>query len=578
MNVLAVAAMLFGSVVPSALADPCSDKTAELERAGIRVLSCSQVDFGIKAISGDYQKFQTQPAGVAPTKIRELNADGSPGAFVHVNEAPGIKNSTYFNPVVSKDVTPVTEGASLIQKYTTAVNYRYPEDADLVAWMSDPEGMLKNLVPEPEASAMSGRCLNWSAWSLDPEVQRSLNSMSRGILCNELIPFTRGELKELLTVLYPSPAFSQRKTLRQIYSHPIRYPTEVEDANLTLAKLGELGGGTDFTPDLVLKMASEAKSLGRNMIIDIDPGREIWNQPVEWVVDVTFEDPSTVPTALETSSEFVGAAPEGATLLQRLRGLELELASIAQMDVPRPLSGLCPLRTSLGLTCSQGRQSLSAQADALNEIRVAAVKKGWVKAGQHGRIRHKLFISYGVEGPFGKSEDLPGAVRELEYLEVGPKKVWSPASAPLSQVCGKGFSREDRNSVLARFDLDLECDRFKKGEISDRKIITGALPPKKFETYVAKANFQNEPDGEFKKRAYERLLDMMRQCEVFDDAAAFLDQLNSALADNALEDHEIGALSVRYHEVSRFLDSNFLRSELDASENGRRIRKVLLGN
>ncbi len=577
MRPMVLSALLFIAVLPDAGADPCAEKSAELEKAGIRVLSCSQVDFGVKAISGDYQKLQTQPVGVAPSKIRESNPDGSPGAYVHVNEAPGIKNSTYFNPVVSRDVAPVAEGASLIQKYTTAVNFRYPEDQDLVAWMSDPDGMLKDLVPKPDASAMSGRCRVWSAWSLDPEIQKSLNSMSRGILCNEMIPFTRGELKELLTVLYPSPPFSQRKFLRQIYSHPIRYPSEVEDANLTLAKLGELGGGSDFTPDLVLKMASEAKSLGQNMIIDIDPGREIWNQPVEWVVDIAFEDPSTAPTAQQTATELVGSAPEGAAFLQKLRNVELELTAIAQMDVPKPLSGLCPLRTSLGLACSPVQQTLSAQADALIEIQRVAMQRGWVQSGPAKRVRHKLFISYGVEGPFGKSEDLPGAVRELEYLEVGSKKVWSPAATPLSQVCGKGFSREDRNSILTRFDVDSECERFKKGEIPDRKIITGALPPKKFETYVAKANFKDEPDAEFKKRAYERLLEMMKQCEVFDDAAAFLDQLNLAIADNALDDNEIGALSVRYREVSRFLDPGFLRSELDKSQNGIRIRKALLG-
>jgi hypothetical protein len=123
-----------------------------------------------------------------------------------------------------------------------------------------------------------------------------------------------------------------------------------------------------------------------------------------------------------------------------------------------------------------------------------------------------------------------------------------------------------------------ECERFKKGEIQDRKIISGALPPKKFETYVAKAQFGNDPESALKKRAYERLLDMMNRCEVFDDAAAFLDQLNQALADNALEESEIGALSLKYREISRFLDPAFLRSELDSSENGKKIRKVLLGD
>ncbi len=567
-----------GFMLQNARADLCSEKTVELEKSGVRVISCSKVDFGVKAISGDYQKLQTQPVGVKPVKIRESNPDGSPGAFVHVNEVPGIKNSVYFNPVVSRESAPVGEGFSLIQKYTTALQYRYPEDPELVAWMADPNGMLKDLVPQPDASAMSGRCRVWSAWSLDPEIQASLNRMSKGILCNEMIPFTRGELKELLTVLYPSPPFSQRKFLGQLYFHPVQYPADVEDANLTLAKLGELGGGTDFTPDLVLKMAAEARARGENMIIDIDPGREIWNQPVEWVIDIAFQDPSSEPTAGRTSAELMSSVPDGVALLKNLRKLETELTALALRGGRETLQGICPLRVSVGLTCAQGSQRLSEQADALSEVRNAALTRGWIQVGKDLQVRHKILISYGVEGPFGKSDDLPGAVRELDYAEIGDRKVWSPASVPLSQICDQGFSREERNSILSRFDVDAECARFKKGEIRDRKIISGALPPKKFETYVAKAGFGHDAESALKKRAYERLLDMMNRCEVFDDAAAFLDQMNQALADNALDESEIGSLSSKYREISRFLDPGFLRSELDGSDNGKRIRKVLLGD
>lgn len=78
MRPMVLSALLFIAVLPDAGADPCAEKSAELEKAGIRVLSCSQVDFGVKAISGDYQKLETQPVGVAPSKIRESNPDGSP--------------------------------------------------------------------------------------------------------------------------------------------------------------------------------------------------------------------------------------------------------------------------------------------------------------------------------------------------------------------------------------------------------------------------------------------------------------------------------------------------------------------
>jgi hypothetical protein len=201
-------------------------------------------------------------------------------------------------------------------------------------------------------------------------------------------------------------------------------------------------------------------------------------------------------------------------------------------------------------------------------------------------LRHKLYISYGVEGPFGQSKDVAGAVRELDYVEVGSRKVWSPASRPLSEVCAQGFSREDRNSILSRFDVAAECQKFKAGSIPDRKILTGALPPKKFETYTAKAQFGSDPDSQMKKQAYDRLIEMMKNCDVFDEAADFMDALKLALLDNDPDSGELQALGEQYKKVSRMLDQNFVKGEINrifeaggpSAPGALKIRQALFGS
>lgn len=573
--------MLSASV---ASADPCADQTQKLRDSGVEVVSCTLVDFGVKAISADYQKLQTQPVGVKPVKIREDLGNGQAGNYVHVNEAPAIRNSAFFNPVLSPSATPAGEGASLIQKFTTALQVRYPQDPALVGWMSDPDGMiLSDLKPRPEESNMSGRCHIWSAWSLDPSIRESLSRMSNGILCNEVIPFTRGELKELITVLYPAPPITQRRWFSQMYTHPIQYPWHIEDANLALTRLGELGGGTDFSPDGVIRMAQEAKSRGENLIMDIDPGREIWNQPVEWVMDVVMVDPSHPPTATRTSAEFGATEPAGKDLLSRIRGAELELTALSLRGDRQNVSSLCSLRKSVGLECASGFLGLGDQVDALREVRDAAVSRGTIQLTDDRVVRHKLFISYGVESAFGKSADGPGAIRELEYLEIGKRKVWSPASKPLSQVCAGGFSREDRNSILGRFNVDEECSKFKSGSIPDRKILTGAFPPKRFDSYTAKPQFGSDPDSQMKKAAFDKLMEMIRNCDVYDDAARFSEQLMLAVSDNSLDDDEVRSLAGQYRTFSRFLDDSFIQGELDrvsdgggaGAENAQRLRRAL---
>jgi hypothetical protein len=557
-------------VMSNANADLCTEKSAELSHQGMSIISCKSVDFGVKAISSDYQKKRTEPAAVYPSAIREDLGNGQKGRYLNVNENPGILNSRYFNPITSP-IAPVgdapKQGFSLLSKFSASLGQRYPEDSGLLKWMGDANGFMKEVIPDPSASDMSGRCEAWSAWSLDPEIRKSLGRMSHGILCNEMIPYTRGELKELITLLYPVPAFSSIKFVSGVYSGwGESSPQEVEDANLALAKIGALGAGSDLNPDQVVEMALEAKSRGENMILDIDPGHEIWNQPVESVIDVSFVDSKHPSLAGLTSDDY----ESDVNVLDSDQFLA-DLKNAEEMIRSEALQGKTYRSFFMGIVCKQSGESdcpegdapLSQQVDLLAKYRESALKKGLLKAKPAEQVRHQIFIQYGVEGGFADSKDQPSKTRVLEYASIGKRKVWSPSGRSLSEVCGSGkYEREDHNSVLRDLDLASECADFKSGKIKDRIVLTGSLPPKKFETYTATPQFGSDPDSQMKKKAYEHLLDMIKGCEVYDQGVAFLNHLQTAMASNDLSKNEIRNLASEYRGVSRFLDEGFIRDQV----------------
>jgi hypothetical protein len=146
----------------SAFAGICEEKSKELTDQGKTVVSCKEVDFGVRAISSDFQMKQTEPVSVFPDKVRELNADGSPGKFVYVNEAPGIKNSLLNNPITDPGISPSAlphRGHSLLYKFTDALmkDQDRLRDDELMSWIKDEfRGLKSELTPEPRTAAWAG--------------------------------------------------------------------------------------------------------------------------------------------------------------------------------------------------------------------------------------------------------------------------------------------------------------------------------------------------------------------------------------------------------------------------------------
>jgi hypothetical protein len=279
-------------------------------------------------------------------------------------------------------------------------------DDELMSWIKDEfRGLKSELTPEPRTAAWAGRCYTWSSWSIDPEIRKALDRMSAGVICHD-VPFTRGELKELLTVLYPYSGPSKRMILNGVFEgNLVDYEPWVEDANIALAKLGELGGGSEFTPDQMITLGLEAKSQGKNLIFDIDPGREIWNQPIEAMADVIYRDSSTESTVGFGVRDFSPAPSDTQGIYRKLEKLEGALKAksiIGNQELP---GELCEVARALSEPCPTGRVLLSDQVDLLRKFEMKAVKQGYLNQATSTLERHALFIQYGVEGTFAKSKD-----------------------------------------------------------------------------------------------------------------------------------------------------------------------------
>ena len=68
----------FSSVASAGL---CEQESANRMRAGREVLSCKEVDFGVRAISADYQKRQTEPVSIYPDRVKSRERDGGASRF-----------------------------------------------------------------------------------------------------------------------------------------------------------------------------------------------------------------------------------------------------------------------------------------------------------------------------------------------------------------------------------------------------------------------------------------------------------------------------------------------------------------
>jgi hypothetical protein len=599
----------------------CEEGRAALSSSQ-KYISCDSVDFNKKAVSMDYQSKQTGPLLAKPALIKDAKTQEQ----IYINENPGIINTKLF---FDKDST---LSAKFYQYASGQSAANVPNAADLgqvasllqsPTYFNEQSSSVTGSDPKKAKSPWEGHCELYATMALDPDMIKMADQVKSGIMCNG-IPFTTGELTAMMMAFYPLANFTDEKKLTQFYdpdqTKNLTSDISREDANIALTKLGELGGGSRSSPADVMQMAKTALSKGENMIFDIDPGSEVWNQPIEEVVDITYSDVSPLSTStgyqIQDFNSVAGQDPND--LLGKFRMLQADLKMMSihghvdysctlETNDPDPNSKatkdthvclgaeVCAIRKSLGQTCDDmidpnGRvydnnlghyvttptykdPPLSQQVDEMWKLETAAVQQGALQIHAPPIEHHKILIRYGVEGKFAQTAQQASRVRTLEYSKIGDRTAWAPPVNSLSQACGSagmGDRNDGHNSLIS--DLANECALFNQGKTPDREVFVGALPPKQFRSFVAKPQFGLDVESQAKKKAHEAILDMAstdtvnkinKNCITFDAAATFLADLNSTLATNQISGADITRLAAEYQKTGYLTDQSYVKNQVN---------------
>jgi hypothetical protein len=558
-------------IASSAFAGLCESQSKDASTSGRTVLSCNEVDFGVRAISADYQKRQTEPVSIFPDRVRSREWNGSKRVtFAYINEIPGIRNSLRYNPIVSPETEPSelkSRGHSLLYKFNLALlrDKDLSRDREMMNWLRDPDyGLLFELTPDPHALQWEGRCDLWAAWSIDPEVRRVLDQHGEAALCHD-VPFTRGELKELVSVLYSRSEIEKRLKLKGFFGGaPGVYGASAEDANLALIKLGDFGRGSDFTPEGLAELGSKARAEGKNLIFDIDPGEEVWNQPIEALADITYLDSSGAPSVEPAMIHYASTEIDTLGVREKLVALEAALLGKARMGRQVTVPELCVAAESLAAPCLKHPLWLSEQVDMLRSYQRIAVDRGILRYSGALVERHALVVQYGVEGAFARTQDEPSRVKVLEYTRIGAEAFWSPRAVRLSEWCGSASNpedlrREERNSLISGNDRNEMCSRFRADPSKDRNLILGALPPGKVEYFRASPLLSEN----VRSRAYRMLRGLIEQCQSVDSAARFVKDFESTLSRAGVSSTRVEFLRNRYLQEKGFLEPGYVVKRLE---------------
>jgi hypothetical protein len=578
----------------NALADDCKAAVEQFQRPpGVaeavsvngQMLNCSLVDYGV-ALRAD---FQPRITGAPTDKVTQVKLDhpgfpddGSPIYAKALEEYYGARGMNLLATcgqvaggkcVASPDGE---QGISLFAKLSTAIQSEYPNDPDLLQYIQG--DLTANSLPLPATGpgairADTGSCLIWSAWSMDPEVKAMLAKVGDGIFCGG-IPFTQGELKELITTTYPDPmANIETKSLDTTTYNNGANETIKEQANLVLAKLGAFGNNGDFTPGQLVAKAADSKSKGDRLIMDLDPGNnQIWNQPIEAILDVEYLDPKVDAHGLQSYLTSQDLGPANSVLVNEIARAEADLKSLALQGIVNDQSGsLIQLRNQMihegyGMK-PVGQETLSEQVVELKALQQALIDNHELAPLANQITKHRIFIKYAKEANFAQNhaEKLPSEVRALDYVSVNGRASWSPPTEDLSSACASG----DLGTRVAKAGFGLvegnvlnECDNLKAGRIKDHPIATGAFPPKAMKVFHQDKASQDAANSHTEKQnLYNHLRDMILNCDkgpdgapTFDTAAKFLNDFDRTVMTNEITPADQARLKAEYTKAVDFLD------------------------
>ncbi len=583
--------LLLISSISYAQSNLCEKRADELRKQGKRNVQCKPtVDFGFRTKSADYNSSQTGPLAAPVGLIKDPS--GKKVFQEQLKKDYGITNlyfltETYRPPLTNPDALSDADkadayGATALSVFANAISTAYTDkDTDYEFIVGD---LTKALSPKKNHKAWEGQCLLFSAWNassnpLDLEFKSLLGNMKRGVLCDGKWPLTRGVLKQLWTGLTIEPKhdfpgspndfqqldLNQGKTYSEV-EHPLNPPENIENANVAMMKLGDFGTSSDFAPNQILALAQNAKNKGESLIFDLNSGRPVWNQPIELVYELTYEDSSQSASdqTYYTAKDFQSSNPEGQDILAKIATLETILKVKASQDDQSPVN-LCQLQQVLKVNCTYlpNPTFVSEQVNQLKALQQVALTNGSIKLTAPPVVHHQIIIQYGNEGEFGESADQVSPNRVLDYVEVNGRAIWTTPTKRLSAACSDGQfgMRGDKDSLLQNLKGACPVPAGK-----DREIFTGDLPPKNFKVLRPEPSDRLLSYVDQKKRnAQKKLLKLIHEhCPSFDAGAKFLDRLKLALSRNQITQTDIQELKILFPQAKSFLSANFVEESIAA--------------
>ncbi len=400
---------------------------------------------------------------------------------------------------------------------------------------------------QPHAQHWEGHCHQWSATSLHPEIA-SLLSGTQGILCGGIV-LTLGEIKELMTALFPEP-----NSLKHLASGENFNPRNPVERQLRLTVDDFLGTSIHANPIDIDRNIREGIRLGYGAIVDKSSSEEVWNQPVYEIethrreLDLTDPDAQLSATQAEAlfqkipASLFEAETASERELLDHLVLLQNKIESWVHKVRRRPqnaqnfLSDILPelteLERSMGLTAADRPPS-----DRLNEWAQAALERRsqfystfLLPRFRRGSVRLKpgwkievaeTTLHYADEVAFASRENANAELRYKYLIFTGPDPRY-----PLYSWITPPSGRIDLVRVTAPESLTLP-------KLDDAR-----------------------------SRALADLLTLIKTCTNLQSVVQFYGELSTSLQDGQLEPTELESFRVRFTEVKAVIDRKILREYL----------------
>jgi hypothetical protein len=587
-----------------------SDKLTARTSKQQSIPACSEVNFG-KAVTESYlPKYM----GPLTSPVSEVTYGDHNDYKEYADQLKPFFGLANVKDLATKDMGNGQSGETLLNKFASLVQTDINTNPDPVQAAkdqqvySDIENFFKaRYQKESDDTKSNGFCPNFSAAALDPEVQNLFSGIDDGIFC-EGLPFTKGELKELMVAVYPAPREGDTLTVSSLKGYTNKFkddslsknPNEdasVEDANLALVKLGSFAEAASggYQPDDLMKMAvasGKDKNGFSRLIMDINPGLQVWNQPIEVMIDVPYADhyPDQEAQVKDysdhlQSSDLTAATAQGQAELAKLAWSEAKLKELALrgqgedwIKMTQVTATFCELKKEV-LGANQvclPNQLLVNQVEDLKSVQMKLITSGAATAKLSSFVKHRIFIQYGNESLFAANADQASKLQVLDYVSVNGRSSWEVPMKKLSDVCASQSlgTRAEANGLVDHSidDLNKSCAKLQK----DHRNITvavGAFPPKDMKVYHVPAATAGNPDPRFsssnedqkKKQVYDFLKQKILTCDpnkTFHLAAQFMDQLKNVVRTNAPTKEQIAALAYNYNALNGFLNKKDVEDEI----------------